>query len=638
MITEFLGHDNKQMLGEVILDERSLKRLADKLMKVSEFAYDTETNTLRVLAKGELELVGISFCFGEYDTYYIPTGHIFDKGQLPVEIVAKYLRPVFARTDVRVIGANLKFDMHVLADVDVEVKTDDLFDIQVARWLTDENLPKGLKDMTASHYDIPQTHFDECLKTVTLEEKKSLGLKGSSKAIFPMVRIKIGAPYALADAYWTWRHYVDWTHNVLEEEKMETIFYKGQMPFLKTLYNMERRGANINFNRLHTMNDEVKKDLESLEYRIMELSGVLFKVTSSQQLSEILFGYKKMKNGEFVGNAKIVENSFDFPVVKKTPTGAPKTGNSELLALLKKVYKKDKKKQEGQKMIRLILKYKKLEKLRSSFMQGLIDRAYPDGKVHPTFKINGTDSGRLSCIAQGTPITLVNGYKNIEDVKVGDLVYCYDKEGKLRVSKVNRFMDNGIRPCVKITWRSQGKHELGELVCTPDHKIRMRDGEWIEAQDLVKGDKLTHLKLQVDVLDLVVVGDHHVYDLEIDKHHNFIASEICVHNCADPNLQQLPRPVELDEYIRPEEWEKEHEVTGIKEFWDKNQEYLELYKGYPTGNTTKVLRVSANVAEYLEYLKEWHNKNKDTIMFKYYEIRDCIIPDNPEEECLIALD
>lgn len=504
MITEFLGHDNKQMLGEVILDERSLKRLADKLMKVSEFAYDTETNTLRVLAKGELELVGISFCFGEYDTYYIPTGHIFDEGQLPVETVAKYLRPVFARTDVRVIGANLKFDMHVLADVDVEVKTDDLFDIQVARWLTDENLPKGLKDMTASHYDIPQTHFDECLKTVTLEEKKSLGLKGSSKALFPMVRIKIGAPYALADAYWTWRHYVDWTHNVLEEEKMETIFYKGQMPFLKTLYNMERRGANINFNRLHTMNDEVKKDLESLEYRIIELSGVLFKVTSSQQLSEILFGYKKMKNGEFVGNAKIVENSFDFPVVKKTPTGAPKTGNSELLALLKKVYKKDKKKQEGQKMIRLILKYKKLEKLRSSFMQGLIDRAYPDGKVHPTFKINGTDSGRLSC--------------------------------------------------------------------------------------------------------------------------------------ADPNLQQLPRPVELDEYIRPEEWEKEHEVTGIKEFWDKNQEYLELYKGYPTGNTTKVLRVSANVAEYLEYLKEWHNKNKDTIMFKYYEIRDCIIPDNPEEECLIALD
>jgi DNA polymerase-1 len=398
MLTKFIGAGNRELIGEVILSVDRLKRLAKKLRKVSEFAYDTETNTLRVQHEGEMELVGISICFGEHNAYYIPTGHFFDKGQLSVETVVKYLKPVFERTNVRIIGWNLKFDMHVLANIGILIKTKDIFDGMLARWITDENKAKGLKDTTADIYGVDQTHFDECLGTVTAQDKKEYGLKASNKAPFFLVRLAIGAPYAIADAYWTWRHYVDWQMDEIEVEEMETIFYKIMSKFLRTLFNMERRGAKINIKRLKEMSAKAEKDLADLEYKIVEIAGVQFKVTSSQQLGEILFGYKKLnKKGEFSGNANILEHSFGFAVTSKTDGGAPSTGESALLEIAKMHFKKDKRKQEGVKMIKLILKYKKLAKLKSAFIEGLIGQMYSDGKVHPSFNQVGTDSGRLSC-------------------------------------------------------------------------------------------------------------------------------------------------------------------------------------------------------------------------------------------------
>ena len=368
------------------------------MMKVDEFAYDTETDTLRVQHEGEMNLVGISICFGEQDTYYIPTGHFFDEGQLDTDLVVKYLKPVFERTDVRIIGHNLKFDIHVLETIGITIKTDDIFDTMIARWITDENKEKGLKGMTSQIYNVKQTNFDECLSTVTKEEKKAYGLKASNKAPFHLVRIPEGAPYALADAYWTWRHYCDWQMDELENEKMETIFYKVQMPFLKTLYNMERRGVKINKKRLEEMQKRAEKDLEDLHYRMIEIAGVEFNPASSQQLGELLFGYKKVnKQGEFTGNIELIDNGFDFPVISLTAGGAPQTGDKQLKALSKMNYKRDKRKQEGIELVKLLLVYKKLSKLKSAFIDGLLTQIYADGKVHPSFNQVGTDSGRLSC-------------------------------------------------------------------------------------------------------------------------------------------------------------------------------------------------------------------------------------------------
>lgn len=394
----FTGKNDRVIRGEVITNEIRLKRLAKKLKKVDEFAFDTETDSLRVQWTGEVNLVGISICFGSNDVYYIPVGHFFDDDQLPLGTVLKALKPAFERHNVRILGHNLKYDMHVLSCFGINIITTDLFDTMVGSFTIDENEQKGLKHLTSVIYGVKQEKYDGCLATVTNEEKKAYGLKASNKPPFQLVRIAIGAPYAMADAYWTWRHYVDWQLDQLREGEVEKIYLNVVMPFLRTLYNMERRGVNVNKDRLLEMQRKADSDLIQLEYDIVEIAGVEFNPSSGQQIGEILFGYKKFnKQNVYSGNKHLVDNNFGFPILSTTGGGAPSTGETELRALLALDYRRDERKLEGLKMIRLILKYKKLSKLKSTFIDGLLGQIYEDGKIHPTFNLGGATSGRLSC-------------------------------------------------------------------------------------------------------------------------------------------------------------------------------------------------------------------------------------------------
>lgn len=98
--------------GVIVDTYAKLKALRKKLMRVEEFAFDTETNTLRVLGENkDFKLVGISISWGDYHNYYIPVGHSrledVDR-QLPLEDVVAALKEPFERTDVRIIGANIR--------------------------------------------------------------------------------------------------------------------------------------------------------------------------------------------------------------------------------------------------------------------------------------------------------------------------------------------------------------------------------------------------------------------------------------------------------------------------------------------------------------------------------------------------
>lgn len=97
----------------VVVDSvKKLRRLANKMQVIEEFAFDTETNTLRVTGDSEDFLcVGISISWGAYDNYYIPLHHRRHedyKRNIPENMVQKYLKAIFEREDVRIIGHNLR--------------------------------------------------------------------------------------------------------------------------------------------------------------------------------------------------------------------------------------------------------------------------------------------------------------------------------------------------------------------------------------------------------------------------------------------------------------------------------------------------------------------------------------------------
>lgn len=425
--------------GHIVTNELELRRLKKKLMKLEEFAFDTEFSSLRMQYKGETEFVGCSFSWGKDQNYYVSVGSAVnsESEQVDLKTFRKIMKPVFAREDVRIIGHNLKAELHALANIDIPVATTDLFDTLVAVWNIDENNEVGLKEVVGRYYKYEQTHFKDLLYTIpkTVWEEFEIGKEKELNAT--LVDMYIMAPYALDDTYWTWTIYLD-IQDAMEEEGAEPYFYTRQMPYLQVLLNMERRGIRLDTKRLMEMHKMAQKDLEDLEYQIYEIAGVEFSITSGQQLAEILFGWEKKKpiykkiyepiidpktgkqgvyktgprkgelkwkekndkdvieGYEFSGNRHLIDMSFGFPMTPLTKDGQPTTGGDELEELAKKKYKKNKRKAEGIEMLKLILRYKRLSKLQSTYMEGLAEQVYSDGKIHASFNQTGTTSGRLS--------------------------------------------------------------------------------------------------------------------------------------------------------------------------------------------------------------------------------------------------
>ena len=422
---------------EIITSLSELKWLVNEMLSIPAFAYDTETNTLEVLGQNKnFKCVGLSFSWGEDNNYYIPTGHVREEdidNQLTIDVVSKYLKYVFEREDVRIYGWNLKFDLHVLKRIGISVKTRDVFDGMLASWLCNENTPNGLKENTTEKMGIPQTHFKETTDTVPNEVKKAFGYSANSKVTFDLVLIKDGAPYAIADAFYTWCNCLGYEKELIDEQ-MDKIYYKMYIPFMFVLFEMEEQGVTVDVPKLKQMGIDMQEDLDELQYRIYELAGVEFNIGSSQQKAEILFGYEKEtkpialdklpkylikaykeydydlleEKGYRVdedthriykkGNTTLLDHSFRFTPTATTKSGAPSTDSDAIWRLSQKVYKKaNKRKQQGVDMCKLMLEYSKLAKLKTAFVDGILEQIYDDGKVHPSFNQIGTDSGRHSC-------------------------------------------------------------------------------------------------------------------------------------------------------------------------------------------------------------------------------------------------
>jgi DNA polymerase-1 len=379
-----------------------LKKLAVEMSKLEEFAFDTETNTLKVNGENsEFKIVDITMSWGEYNNYDIPLGHIRTEDigrQLYIDTVVKYLKPIFEDSSKRIIGHNLKYDMHVLSRIGIHIKTEDLYDTMIMSWLCNENTPNGLKDVTKEKFKVDQTHFNDALESVTKEIKKEYGLKASNKATFDLTLIDDGCSYAIDDAFYTFQLYEVFL-DLMEKENMAEIYEKVYKKFLRVLYTMEEQGVTIDRNHLGDMIKESSEDLENLKYKMFELAGVEFEPTSNQQLAELLFGYQKLDREGNISkniNDNIIKMSFGFSPISYTKGGAPQTN----LYCITKISQKDfksKRKKEGVELCNCLLEYKKLAKLKTAFMDGLDVQIYDDNKVHCSFNIIGTDSGRISC-------------------------------------------------------------------------------------------------------------------------------------------------------------------------------------------------------------------------------------------------
>ena len=137
--------------------------------------------------------------------------------------------------------------------------------------------------------------------------------------------------------------------------------------------------------------------------------------------------------------------------------------------------------------LNLLIKKSKIKKA-VDVLQGFYDEQV-DGFVHTSFNLNMVTTYR-SCIAKGTKILVMRNFINypdgipIENVKEGDFVYCFDDNLNPTIQKVLWAGKTGHREVIRVHYTVHGKGK-GYLDVTPEHKIRLIDGSYEEAQNLV---------------------------------------------------------------------------------------------------------------------------------------------------------
>ncbi|MCQ2540533.1 MAG: DNA polymerase I, partial [Acetatifactor sp.] len=152
----------------------------------------------------------------------------------------------------------------------------------------------------------------------------------------------------------------------LEETGMTALMRDIEMPLSLVLHDMEKEGVEVRRDELKTYGDALVSRIEELEKSIHEQAGVEFNINSPKQLGEILFDRMNMPGG------------------KKT-----KTGYSTAADVLEKLA-------ETHPIVKDILEYRGLTKLKSTYADGLVDYIEEDNRIHTNFNQTITATGRIS--------------------------------------------------------------------------------------------------------------------------------------------------------------------------------------------------------------------------------------------------
>lgn len=132
------------------------------------------------------------------------------------------------------------------------------------------------------------------------------------------------------------------------------------------------------------------------------------------------------------------------------------------------------------------------KKVLGTYLKG-IRREVVNGYLHPSFKLHSVSTYR-SCIAKGTLIEIVRDCSthpkgiSIEQVKVGDYAYCYDDNLNLTIRKVLWAGKTGHRRVIRVHWISGYGKKKGYIDLTPEHRVRLADGRYVQARYLAERD------------------------------------------------------------------------------------------------------------------------------------------------------
>lgn len=333
---------------QLVSSPEERKRLIETLLQQREICFDTETTSLQTL---EAKLVGIAFSYEAKKAFYVPVPADDKQAQ---EIVNE-LKPVFENEKISKVGQNLKYDIMVLLNYDVDVKGD-LFDTMLAHYLLQPDMRHNM-DALAETY----------LNYTPVSIETLIGKKGKSQGSMSDLAPEDVVEYAGEDADITWQ--LKDTFRPEIDATFKKLYNEVEVPLINVLSKVERNGVRLDVSVLETMSKELEEETLVLEQKIYEQAGAQFNIASPKQLGEILFEKLELD-----------------PKAKKTKTGQYKTGE-EILSKLAKEHK----------IIDDILSFREYRKLKSTYVDALPKMVVEStGRVHTSYRQAVAATGRLS--------------------------------------------------------------------------------------------------------------------------------------------------------------------------------------------------------------------------------------------------
>ncbi|NKF52062.1 DNA polymerase I [Shewanella sp. WXL01] len=340
---------------QTIVTEAELDAWIEKLTQAELMAIDTETTSLNYM---EAELVGLSFAVEAGKAAYVPVGHDYAGApeQLSKQLVLDKLRPILEADKPAKVGQNLKYDISILANQGVKLKG-----IQF-----DTMLESYVFNSVASRHDMDGLALKYLgHKNISFEQ---IAGKGAKQLTFNQIDLETAGPYAAEDADITLRLHQHLWPRLEKQGELAKVFTELELPLINILSDIERNGVYIDSMLLSQHSQELAQKLDELEQKAYEIAGEKFNLASPKQLQGLFF------------------EKLGYPIIKKTPKGAPST-SEEVLVELALDYP----------LPKIILEHRSLSKLKSTYTDKLPLMVNPvTGRVHTSYHQANAATGRLS--------------------------------------------------------------------------------------------------------------------------------------------------------------------------------------------------------------------------------------------------
>lgn len=164
-----------------------------------------------------------------------------------------------------------------------------------------------------------------------------------------------------------YKHIITELQTFQSDNVLAKLYKELDFPIVSVLNSMQLKGVKISNKKIESLSKYINKEIINYKSEILKITNKEFNLNSPKQLAQILF------------------EDMQLPIIKKTPKGAPSTDGS-VLEELSKDYE----------LPKYILKYREYEKIRSTYIDGLKTEISDKNRIHTTYNLFGTTTGRLS--------------------------------------------------------------------------------------------------------------------------------------------------------------------------------------------------------------------------------------------------